>query len=65
METVAEEISRLMSCVKKFSDQGNIQARVDILTLQDILSPYCTLTAKNFFKEALGVLPRIASENQK
>ncbi|XP_044741361.1 exocyst complex component 2 [Chrysoperla carnea] len=65
VETVAEEISRLMSCVKKFSDQGNIQARVDILTLQDILSPYCTLTAKNFFKEALGVLPKIAPENQK
>lgn len=65
VETVAEEISRLMSCVKKFSSQGNIQARVDIITLQDTLKPYSSQKSTNFFKEALQILPPSSLEDQK
>nr|CAD7571838.1 unnamed protein product [Timema californicum] len=46
VETVAEELSRLMSCVTRFSIQGNQQARVDIRAVQETVSLYTTPTAQ-------------------
>lgn len=46
VEIVAEELSRLMSCVKKFSPFGVLQARADILSLQETLKSYTTPKAK-------------------
>lgn len=57
VETVAEEIYRLMSCVQKFSREGAVQARADISALQDILESYSTEKARKYFQEALDVIP--------
>ncbi|KAF7272116.1 hypothetical protein GWI33_015080 [Rhynchophorus ferrugineus] len=57
VETVAEELFRLMSCVQKFSREGAVQARADISVLQDFLSGYSTEKASNYFQEALDVVP--------
>nr|CAD7449412.1 unnamed protein product [Timema bartmani] len=48
VETVAEELSRLMSCVTRFSIQGNQQARVDIRAVQETVSLYTTPTAHHW-----------------
>lgn len=59
VETVAEELYRLMSCVQKFSREGAVQARADISALQEFLGGYSTEKAKNDFKEAIEVVPKL------
>ncbi|XP_074093497.1 exocyst complex component secretory 5 [Cotesia typhae] len=56
VETIAEELARLMSCVRKFGTKGIIQARTDIHLLRDTLDIYCTTRARNFFEEALDAI---------
>ena len=46
VETVAEELSRLMSCVKRFSVEGNQQARADILAVQETVKLFTTPSAQ-------------------
>lgn len=46
VQTVAEELYRLMSCVQKFSIFGVQQARADIGALQEIFLGYSTPKAK-------------------
>ncbi|KAK0158108.1 hypothetical protein PV328_009154 [Microctonus aethiopoides] len=57
VETIAEELARLMSCVTQFGISGIIQARCDIILLRNVLSIYSTERAKNFFEEALDAIP--------
>ncbi|XP_024946623.1 exocyst complex component 2 isoform X2 [Cephus cinctus] len=57
VETIAEELARLMSCVTKFGPSGIIQARADITLLSKALSRYSTPRARSFFEEALDVIP--------
>ncbi|KAF5294233.1 hypothetical protein FQA39_LY13481 [Lamprigera yunnana] len=59
VQTIAEELYRLMSCVKKFSVAGIQQARADICALQEILLPYSTVKAKTFFNDALEIIPAL------
>lgn len=42
VQTIAEELYRLMSCVQRFSIAGIQQAHIDIRALQDIFSSYST-----------------------
>lgn len=46
VETVAEELSRLMSCVTRFSLEGNQQARADIQAVQETVRLFTTPTAQ-------------------
>lgn len=46
VQTVAEELYRLMSCVQKFSVPGRQQARVDISVIQEFFSKYSTSKAE-------------------
>lgn len=65
VETVAEELSRLMSCVTKFSDCGKQQAYIDMTFLKNNLDRYSNENAKAYFLEAIGVIPPLsASESQ-
>ncbi|XP_015114591.1 exocyst complex component 2 [Diachasma alloeum] len=57
VETIAEELARLMSCVRKFGPSGIIQARADITLLRNALSIYSTPRASTFFEEALDAVP--------
>ncbi|KDQ71568.1 exocyst complex component 2 [Zootermopsis nevadensis] len=61
VETVAEELSRLMSCVTRFSVEGNQQARADILAVQETVRFFITPTAQSFFDEALEAVPPLIS----
>lgn len=46
VETVAEELARLMSCVTQFRPAGVVQARTDIIFLRNALQFYSTTRAK-------------------
>ncbi|XP_023727524.1 exocyst complex component 2 [Cryptotermes secundus] len=61
VETVAEELSRLMSCVTRFSVEGNQQARADIQAVQETVRLFTTPTAQSFFDEALEAIPPLPS----
>lgn len=57
VQTIAEELYRLMSCVRKFSVAGIQQARADIGALQEMFAIYLNDKAMLYFKEALDVIP--------
>lgn len=57
VEIVAEELSRLMSCVTKFSIAGNQQARIDLMAIQQTLQHFSTKNAVLYFNEALETIP--------
>ncbi|CAG9854295.1 unnamed protein product [Phyllotreta striolata] len=59
VETIAEELYRLMSCVQKFSKEGAQQARIDIEALQDVFQDYTSDNAQGYFKEALAHVPNL------
>lgn len=59
VETIAEELYRLMSCVQKFSKEGAQQARLDISTLMEFFESYSSDVAKGHFREALDVVPSL------
>lgn len=46
IETIAEELARLMSCVTQFRPAGIIQARTDIILLRNALQVYSTSRAR-------------------
>lgn len=46
VETIAEELYRLMSCVKKFNKCGAQQARIDVGALQEFFTDFCNEKAK-------------------
>lgn len=46
VQTIAEELYRLMSCVQNFSKPGVQQAHIDINALQEVFSDYSTQKAK-------------------
>lgn len=57
VQTIAEELYRLMSCVQMFSVAGTQQARADVTALEEIFKHYTTAKAQSYFKEALEVIP--------
>ncbi|KAJ8921148.1 hypothetical protein NQ315_013619 [Exocentrus adspersus] len=59
VETIAEELFRLMSCVQKFSKPGAQQARAEVCVLQEFFKGYLSENAKGYFKEALEVIPEL------
>ncbi|XP_076670422.1 exocyst complex component secretory 5 [Andrena cerasifolii] len=65
VETVAEELARLMSCVTQFRPAGIVQARTDITLLRNVLQSYSTTRAKNFFEEALDAIPQSVSNEDR
>lgn len=62
VDTVAEELARLMSCVKKFSIAGNIQARADILSIKEATKLYISDKGNKFYEEALNSIPLLKKE---
>lgn len=46
VETIAEELSRLMSCVTKFNNNGRLQAAIDIIGLKRVLKIFVTKNAE-------------------
>ncbi|XP_073996795.1 exocyst complex component secretory 5 [Rhodnius prolixus] len=65
VEMVSEEVSRLMMCVPKMSMPGAVQARLDILAVEDALSNFITPHAEKFFNEALDAVPPLTPSTAK
>ncbi|EDS31273.1 exocyst complex component 2 [Culex quinquefasciatus] len=65
VQTVAEELARLMTCVQKFNVNGALQAKVDINVIRDAVRVYSNDTAKSFFVEALEAIPQVAESEDR
>ncbi|XP_044756393.1 exocyst complex component 2-like [Coccinella septempunctata] len=65
VQTIAEEIYRLMSCVRKFSNPGTQQARIDIIAMREFFSHYCSENANVHFQDALDLIPKLDEEEEK
>ncbi|KAL1122800.1 hypothetical protein AAG570_003126 [Ranatra chinensis] len=59
VETVMEEVSRLMLCVPRMSVCGSQQARLDIAGIKHALEPFITQQADGFINEALEAIPSL------
>ncbi|EAT38146.1 AAEL009926-PA [Aedes aegypti] len=64
VQTVAEELARLMTCVQKFNVNGALQAKVDIHVIRDAVRVYSNETAKSFFVEALEAIPQVPDSEE-
>ncbi|XP_033125321.1 exocyst complex component 2-like isoform X2 [Anneissia japonica] len=62
---LAEELSRLMSCIPKFSQNGALQARLELSALHNSLSPYRNAATSGSFTEAISVIPDLRNEKDK
>lgn len=65
VETVAEELARLMACVKRFSPEGRQQASADIAFLRAAVNRFTSPAAERFFDEALEAIPPLSSPEEK
>uniref|UniRef100_H3CS19 Exocyst complex component 2 n=1 Tax=Tetraodon nigroviridis TaxID=99883 RepID=H3CS19_TETNG len=61
IESVADEMCRLMQCVSSFSKNGALQARLEICALRDAVSTYLNPESIASFKLALDALPQLHS----
>uniref|UniRef100_UPI003AAB4897 exocyst complex component 2 isoform X1 n=1 Tax=Centroberyx gerrardi TaxID=166262 RepID=UPI003AAB4897 len=61
VESVAEEMSRLMQCVSSFSKNGALQARLELCALRDAIASYLNGESNASFKLALDALPQLHS----
>ncbi|XP_029647749.1 exocyst complex component 2-like isoform X1 [Octopus sinensis] len=64
VEAVAEELSRLMLCSTGFNSNGALQARLELIALQDAVSAYRNDAAIKHFQEALAILTPIGSSKK-
>ncbi|PIK42085.1 putative exocyst complex component 2 [Apostichopus japonicus] len=64
LESVSEEMSRLISCAMEgFSQTGALQARLDLAALEEALSPYRNAGTSSNFQEALNSIPKLTHLN--
>lgn len=65
IQTIAEELARLMACVEGFNTNGKKQATLDIRMLRDALRVYSNERAKSSFNEALDAIPKLTAEENR
>uniref|UniRef100_A0A8C6L974 Exocyst complex component 2 n=1 Tax=Nothobranchius furzeri TaxID=105023 RepID=A0A8C6L974_NOTFU len=61
VESVAEEMCRLMQCVSSLSKNGALQARLELCALRDAVATYLNPDSDSSFKLALESLPQLHS----
>ncbi|KAK2834990.1 hypothetical protein Q5P01_015474 [Channa striata] len=61
VESVADEMCRLMQCVSSFSKNGALQARLELCALRDAIATYLNTESNASFKLALDALPQLQS----
>ncbi|KAM9358428.1 exocyst complex component 2 [Symphorus nematophorus] len=61
VESVADEMCRLMQCVSSFSKNGALQARLELCALRDAIATYLNTESNASFKMALDALPQLHS----
>lgn len=65
IQIVAEELSRILTCVQSFSATGAIQANVDIRLIRDTVKLYSNEASKASFVEALDSIPELSEEGKR
>lgn len=65
VESVADEMCRLMQCVSSFSRNGALQARLELCALRDAVATYLNPNSNASFKLALDSLPQLHSGGDK
>ncbi|XP_058493724.1 exocyst complex component 2 isoform X1 [Solea solea] len=65
VESVSEEMCRLMQCVSFFSKNGALQARLELCALRDAIATYLSAESNSSFKQALDALPQLHSGSDK
>lgn len=65
IQTIAEELSRLMNSVRDFNNYGKMQAILDIRMIRDSLKLYNNERAKSSFNEAMDAIPKLSSEENR
>ncbi|XP_028300508.1 exocyst complex component 2 [Gouania willdenowi] len=65
VESVADEMCRLMQCVSSFSRNGALQARLELCALKDAIAAYLNTDSSSSFKQALDSLPHLHSGSDK
>ncbi|ODM94952.1 Exocyst complex component 2, partial [Orchesella cincta] len=58
IESVCEELTRLFSCIAKFSENGAMQATLDMAAFQDAVSGFLTGNSINLVNETFSLIPR-------
>lgn len=61
VESVADEMCRLMQCVSSFSKNGALQARLELCALRDAIASFLNSESSASFKLALDALPQLHS----
>ncbi|XP_045905682.1 exocyst complex component 2 isoform X2 [Micropterus dolomieu] len=61
VESVADEMCRLMQCVSSFSKNGALQARLELFALRDAIAAFLNAESNSSFKLALDALPQLHS----
>lgn len=61
VESVSEEMSRLMHCVPSFSKNGALQALLELCALRDAVTSYLTADSHAHLQQALEALPQLHS----
>ncbi|XP_037325485.1 exocyst complex component 2 isoform X2 [Pungitius pungitius] len=61
VESVADEMCRLMQCVSSFSKNGSLQARLELCALRDAVATFLNSDSSASFEVALGALPQLQS----
>ncbi|KAG5674156.1 hypothetical protein PVAND_004140 [Polypedilum vanderplanki] len=65
IQTIAEELARLMVSVDDFNVNGKKQATLDIKMIRDVLRLYSNERAKQSFNEALDAIPKLTADENK
>uniref|UniRef100_K1QJP7 Exocyst complex component 2 n=1 Tax=Magallana gigas TaxID=29159 RepID=K1QJP7_MAGGI len=64
IEAVSEELTRLIQCVTEHGPYSPIQARLELLALQETVNMYLTPHASSCYKDALDDLPVLKPEHK-
>ncbi|CAG9808798.1 unnamed protein product [Chironomus riparius] len=65
IQTIAEELSRLMNSVEQFNNCGRVQAILDIKMIRDSLKLYNNERAKLSFNEAMDAIPKLSNDENR
>ncbi|KAM8822273.1 exocyst complex component 2 isoform 1-T1 [Synchiropus picturatus] len=65
VESVVDEMCRLMQCVSSFSRNGALQARLELCALRDAVAAYLSPESSSSFQVALESLPQLHSGGDK
>ncbi|CAK8674239.1 exocyst complex component 2-like [Clavelina lepadiformis] len=65
VESVADELLRLVQCIDQISANGAMQCRVDIEAMEQVTSIFKSPQSQKSFEEALNAVPRLSNNSER